>query len=119
MERVQLVLLQRKGDLDGTEMALGVGVHQTTTSGWLTGKYTPKLVAALLLPEVLGVNPLWLFYGIGEMHDAVEGSMETHGAYYRGRIRQVVELQQYAEREMEALAGRDAGSTRSTGGGAG
>lgn len=104
-ERCQMMLetYKREGQMDGTEFAIRAGVHQTTVSGWLGGRYRPTLNSLLILPEALGVNPLWLFYGIGTPTDAVEQPMEGRAPYFRGRMREVLEMQKYAEYRMADL----------------
>lgn len=71
-ERARYILeTELQGRINQSELAPKVGVHQTTVSGWLAGKYRPAPGPTLMLPEALGVNPLWLFYGMGEPTDAL------------------------------------------------
>jgi len=92
-------------DIDGTEFGLRVGVHQTTVSGWVLGKYSPTLASALLFPEALEVSPLWLLYGIGQPHDhsGDPDPMEGRASYYRGRLREAMEVEKYAAERLARL----------------
>lgn len=103
-ERARYILeTQGGGEVNQSELAPKVGVHQTTVSGWLTGKYRPAPGPTLMLPEALGVNPLWLFYGLGEAHATPVGHGESRAAYYRGVMREALVLQEYAGERLRRL----------------
>lgn len=113
LDRVVQRLVKQYGDVTGinqTEFAPKVGVHQATISSWIahatrpraSKAYLPSARALLLLPEALGVNSAWLFYGIGAPTDDVEGRQESRQTVARGYLRALWDLRDWLEsREAE------------------
>lgn len=108
----RLVLREGGADkINQTELGPKLGVHQATVSSWIAyatrskaaKAYLPSARALMLMPEALGVNPLWLFFGLGKPTDAVDALPESRQAALRGYFRLLQDLREWVEdRETEA-----------------